>query len=481
MSYELEVALLFMKPTSTKGLCNSNVMLSTLGIIVGVMVLMLTLAIYDGYVKKMETIIFSFYPQIAVQNISSLLHTGEEGKQKPVSLFDQDEDEERSCERICGGERILTEKKSEDNIFVQSTHVFALSELERIVSKLDAVNEIMVRSPVIFEERRFHYSYITDNKVISKEGNLRVLGVQPGKNGGFVPEIQRIVDHNALLALFETPSGHSNRVILSAALYEKLFGAVPVDSNTIETKMLRLERQDNPVNRTVGIQEIRPIEVQVVSIFRLGVHQIADNMILTGLSTAQELVGIPGYASMLGLSLNDPFGARVVADQIKKLLTEEEITVLHWLLVGEDLFSSLSLYRKLIIVVLLMSIVITAFNIYSNLAILILERRRQIGILLAMGMKRASVYRVFLIMSQIESVLGVMIGVILGIVVGYWFNDFLNNTLAQFLPVQNAQIAVSASTVFGILVCVCFVCGVTSFFSAYKAVRIDAVDALQSE
>ncbi|RKZ76584.1 MAG: hypothetical protein DRQ57_03500 [Gammaproteobacteria bacterium] len=52
---------------------NSNVGLSTLGIIVGVMVLILTLVIYDGYVKKMETIIFSLFPQISVKSTSGLL------------------------------------------------------------------------------------------------------------------------------------------------------------------------------------------------------------------------------------------------------------------------------------------------------------------------------------------------------------------------------------------------------------------------
>ncbi|RKZ38659.1 MAG: hypothetical protein DRQ49_13695 [Gammaproteobacteria bacterium] len=70
---------------------NSNVGLSTLGIIVGVMVLILTLVIYDGYVKKMETIIFSLFPQISVKSTSGLLDGDKDDDSEPMfepkSLF----------------------------------------------------------------------------------------------------------------------------------------------------------------------------------------------------------------------------------------------------------------------------------------------------------------------------------------------------------------------------------------------------------
>ncbi len=89
MKHELDIAFSLMK--SKKWPFNSNVGLSTLGIIVGVMVLILTLVIYDGYVKKMETIIFSLFPQISVKSTSGLLDGDKDDDSEPMfepkSLF----------------------------------------------------------------------------------------------------------------------------------------------------------------------------------------------------------------------------------------------------------------------------------------------------------------------------------------------------------------------------------------------------------
>ena len=98
-----------------------------------------------------------------------------------------------------------------------------------------------------------------------------------------------------------------------------------------------------------------------------------------------------------------------------------------------------------------------------------------------MGMKNRGIYRIFWMISQLEAVLGVGVGIGLGLAAGYWFNGYLNQTLAQFLPVQDAQVVVEAGTLLQILVFVCVVCGVTSYFSARTATQIDVVDTLQSE
>jgi len=74
-----------------------------------------------------------------------------------------------------------------------------------------------------------------------------------------------------------------------------------------------------------------------------------------------------------------------------------------------------------------------------------------------------------------------LLGILLGTLLGYWFNDYLNQTLANFLPVQNAEISVGFGIMMGILGFVCLVCAVTSLIPAYQATRIDTVESLQTE
>jgi ABC-type lipoprotein release transport system permease subunit len=441
---------------------NSNVGLSTLGIIVGVMVLILTLVIYDGYVKKMETIIFSLFPQISIKSTSGLLDEDKDDDNEPTFFEPESLFEESHCDEICAGKVVLSDYSADDDAVMQSAHVFKMETLVQIIEKLQPLTALTALNPVILEEGRFKYND-------TQEDNFRILGVKTANTVHYVPEIDRIIDEPDVL-------NQPNTIIISAELYRKLFNNDAPNDAVNQTIRLELQKEE---------KKFAPVTLKIVGVFKLGIHKIADNMLITSLPTAQTLLNMSGYASMLGISVHEPFGAEPVADSIKDILGKddniEDVLVFQWLQVASDLFNSLNLYRNLIIVVLLMSLIITAFNIYNNLAIMILERQRQIGILLAMGIRKGAVYRIFLIISQIEGLLGSFVGIVSGVVMGYWFNIYLNSTLANFLPVQDATITLRTDIVMGIIIFVCFVCALTSFIPAYRASRLDVVETLQSE
>jgi len=453
-TYEFNLAFSLM--SSHRQLINPNVILSILGITIGVMVLILTLAIYDGYVKKMETIIFSFYPQLTVKNTQGLISDDEDDELEFISLFGEQDDERLRCQQICSGDLILSDNSSlQEEAILKTAHPFALENLNQIKQKLQTVPGISTALPVIFEDALF--------RVDKTEHHLRVLGITHQNNKHYVPQVERIVDSDLLKKLSNAPKP---TILLSAELYKNLYG-----EDLITPRKLWLQRTDSA----------QGLEVQVIGVFRLGIHKVADNMIIASLDTAQRLLGMNGYASMLGISLEKPFAAEQTAQFVEKQLDGEKVIVFQWLQVASDLFNSLSLYRKMIIVILAMSILITAFNIYNNLAILILERKRQVGILIAMGVKKSSIYKIFIIISQIQGIIGSLLGIVLGTLLGYWFNDYLNQTLANFLPVQNAEISVGFGIMMGILGFVCLVCAVTSLIPAHQATRIDTVESLQTE
>ena len=63
MGYEFDLARSFMKATGNKKFYHPHIILSILGIAVGVSFFVFALSMYDGYVKKVETVVFSFFPQ----------------------------------------------------------------------------------------------------------------------------------------------------------------------------------------------------------------------------------------------------------------------------------------------------------------------------------------------------------------------------------------------------------------------------------
>jgi len=112
---------------------------------------------------------------------------------------------------------------------------------------------------------------------------------------------------------------------------------------------------------------------------------------------------------------------------------------------------------------------------------MILERQSLIGILMSMGVKKSAIYKIFFIISQFEAFIGVAIGLIIGGIGGYVFSHYLNQTLAEFLPVQDASVAIDAISVIGIMIFVGIICAVTAYISARKAANLDVVQCLQAE
>ena len=469
MRYEFDLARSFMKSARNKKFYHPHILLSILGIAVGVSFLIFALSIYDGYVKKIETIIFSFFPQITLQNDTL---SDEADLDDNLMLLEEKKDD--SCEKVCRGEIIL-EDRTLSQIEDQSGLGFHLDNYKDLKRQLQVIKGVKQISPIIFKDATFTYSYKGPRGKVSTEGPLRILGVQPS-DGKFAPEIQRTITDQKLLKTLEKSDTHY--VILSTELYRKLFYDAPGNHPAAGKKIyLRMK----PVNG--GNDREMVTELIVAGVFKLGMHEISENMLITSLSTAQKIFSMEQRATFLGISLEDPYRAEKITDEIKHLIAENEHTfhIYHWMAVAADLFNSLAFYRKIIIVVLFMSVLITAFNIYTTLNIMILERKKQIGILMSMGIKKASLYRTFFIISQVEAMIGVAAGIAAGVLLGYYFSDYFNRSLQAFLQITDAGSVVHGGTLLLIFCLVCLLCGVTAFIATRKGANLDPVESLRSE
>jgi ABC-type lipoprotein release transport system permease subunit len=471
MRYEFELACSFMKSTGNKKFFHPHIILSILGIAVGVSFFVFALSMYDGYVKKMENIVFSFFPQITLQSDSS---NSEDDVEINNDLITLEEKKDDRCEKVCSGEIILEDRtlaKEDDS----SGITFALDNYNDMKGQWQTIEGIRRVSPIIFEEANFIYSYIVGGQKISAEGPLRVLGVQ-SRDGSFVPEIERTITDKSLLTALEDPD--SQYVILSAELYQTLFRDSPHNKAKDKKKIVVYIK-----SKTSDETQETPVELTTAGVFKLGMHKISENMIITSLKTAQKIFSMENQASFVGISLIDPYQAERIADEIKQLNVKNEwdIHTYHWMAVAADMFNSLSFYRNIVIIVLLMSILITSFNIYTTLNIMILERKKQIGILRSMGIKKFSLYRTFFIISQIEAVIGIAAGLAAGVLLGYYFSGYFQRSLEAFLHIQDPGTVIHGGTVLFIVCSVCLLCGLTAFAATRKGANLDPVDALRSE
>jgi len=473
--FEINIAWSLMKSRKGKWYPNANVLLSVLGISVGITFLAFTVCMYDGYIKKLETIIFSIFPHITLQ--SDIVETkNDELDDTFLTNLLFDNSEEKQCDTICQskGIFIVNDKECETATSLIKGKAFHLKKINKINDRLKHIPGIVKLSPVLLEESSFFCQYSDNKRISDKPIRLRILGVEPDSNNHFIPEINRTIENQKTLQLLSNEDKHV--VILSKALYVQFFGEVLNNLRPFPKQIVVQYYKE-----TDGQQISKKMTLEVIGIFKLGIHQITHNLMITSLNTAQELFDTHQYASFLGINLADPYASKSIAKIIKDELVDTDILTFNWLDVAADMFNNLNLYRNIIISILLMSILITSFIIYNTLHIMIIERKKQIGTLMALGITKSSIYKIFIIISQFEAVAGFFIGSISGIISGHTFGNYLNQQLHDYLPIQNAGIVIHGWSMLSFFLFVCVICLITSLLSSGKAANLDPVQCLQSE
>jgi len=161
--------------------------------------------------------------------------------------------------------------------------------------------------------------------------------------------------------------------------------------------------------------------------YDLGVASINKTWVITNLQTAQRLFDFGNRVTSIEMTVDDVFEADIIADKIEKALDNDDIKIENWKELNEDLLSGLNGQRTsstIIQAVIILSVVIA---ISSVLAISVLQKSRQIGILKAMGIKDVAASLIFIYQGFLIGLVGSVLGVMLGLGLLYAFNAFTAN------------------------------------------------------
>lgn len=171
------------------------------------------------------------------------------------------------------------------------------------------------------------------------------------------------------------------------------------------------------------------VPCKVVGFFDLKVSSINKNWGVTTLSTAQSIFGTGDSITSIEMQVNEDavFLADEIAAKVSDKINDNNITVDNWKAQNEQLLSGLqgqSISSIMIQVFVLISVVL---GIASVLAITVMQKSRQIGILKAMGIKNSATSYVFLFEGLILGFFGAIVGIMLGLGLSFAFTKFALN------------------------------------------------------
>ena len=196
--------------------------------------------------------------------------------------------------------------------------------------------------------------------------------------------------------------------------------------------------------------------VTVTGFFNLGVASLNKSWTITNLETAQNVFSYDDQVTSINMQLKDVFLADTVADFIKERETSETLVVDNWKAQNEDLLSGLNGQSVSSIMIQVFVMISVLLGIASILAITVVQKSKQIGILKAMGIKDKDSSLIFLFQGLLLGVLGAILGVALGLLLAFTFTKFaLNPDGTPVVPLFidpmfitfSAVIAVAASVI----------------------------------
>ena len=211
----------------------------------------------------------------------------------------------------------------------------------------------------------------------------------------------------------------------------------------------------------------RSAVVTIAGIFELGVRDIDSRFVYLDLKQAQSLLGLYGGVNQIDVTVNEIFKADEISARISKLTG---LKAESWMQTNAQLMNALSSQSISTTIITLAVGLSVALGIASVLAISVTQRTREIGILRAMGTRRAQMLQVFLIQGAILGLIGSCVGALIGYVLIFGFNTFGPKLFYIPLPFKLIVSAMAVATVAGVL---------SALAPAWRASRLDPVVAIR--
>ena len=218
----------------------------------------------------------------------------------------------------------------------------------------------------------------------------------------------------------------------------------------------------------------------VAGILKTGMSDIDSTLVLMGLGDAQKFFELDGSVTNIEIRIKDVNRSREIAEQIQRRLGFPYFAE-DWTRLWPNLFTALQLEKTVYFLVLLLMVLIGAFNIISTLVMVVMEKRKDIAILLSMGATRASVRKVFLLKGCIIGIVGTVLGVLLGLVVCFLISQYEFQLPKDVFLISTVPVRIYLSNFLIVTVASFIVCMLASIYPARQAAKLDPVEIIRYE
>lgn len=321
------------------------------------------------------------------------------------------------------------------------------------------------------DEKNFSNWKRTIYEIKSSEANIQNISVSVD-NPGFV----YYKDKTEPILLRGIVFADADKIYkIGSRLYE---GKLPVKDTQIMIGKDLAEKLKLKTGRTlkVSMSNGNASSFEVVGFYDLKVASINKSWMFTTLSAAQNLIGIDNKITSIEMQVQEVFQADSIADMLKQNISNKNLTVDNWKEQNASLLSGLNGQSVSSYMIQVFVLIAVTLGISSVLAISVVQKSKQIGILKAIGIQNRNASLIFVLQGLILGLFGGILGIGFGVGLLKMFATFALNPDGN--PVVPVYININFMALSGIIAVTASV--IASLIPARLSVRLDPIEVIRN-
>jgi len=239
----------------------------------------------------------------------------------------------------------------------------------------------------------------------------------------------------------------------------------------------------SPQGELAGPLGIEPaIKVfKVVGIFESGFYEVDDKWAFTAIQPEQRMLSIDDAINRIELNVDDLNRTAEIAKEVERAVGPKYTTT-TWMEQNHQLMAALNMERVVTIITIGLIELVAALNIFITLVMMVMEKYRDIAVLMSMGARRGQIRRIFMVQGVLIGMVGSAFGLMAGYTICYFCNKYhwppLDQTVyaLPYVPFQPRW--VDGIWIAALAVAVSFV---ATIYPARNATRIAPAEVLRYE
>jgi len=304
-------------------------------------------------------------------------------------------------------------------------------------------------------------------------GGVYVVGIPAAGRG--VPEVTAIRSHAEEGDFrFASTDGQRRGVVLGKLLASRFNKILGDTIALVSAAGLRM-------NASTGAFVPKFEQFEVTGIVSTGMYEYDNAYAFIALDKAQELAGLGTAVTGIEVRTADRWQASTVAPQLVAALGWPFRTV-DWQEQNNSLFQALKLEKLGMGVILLLIVLVAAFNIVSTLTMVVADKTKEIGILKAMGMPAKSIRRIFFAQGVVIGVVGTFLGLIIGFAAAIGLDRYKFIKLdPQVYFIDHLPVATQPGDVIMIVLASIAIAAIATLYPSIQASRLFPLEAIRHE